>query len=845
MSLDAKFGQLSVQDRMKITRVIGMKDQPYPAADVVVTKVDVAQKNQNGNTRPKISTQISIGAICAEGIDEALQITSELSQERVLGILYREMSVPSLLPIQMESIIRRDPDNVNRLMFIKGDPGSGKTHLAKTIGRIRDKKGPLLVDCGDRNISELLFESVLDMGSDFKTGLNSKLASNAITAASRSELRQLGPAYVEAPDGTAQIDWASVGLAHKDKQSDSQAAEDAYNILKRVSFLEGFDKAGANVLGIKMKEGPLIQAFKEGREIILDEYNKSVEGTDGSMQSVLQFIVGMDSSATVHNRIKVDGREETYSFEFRREDMKAGFFVTITGNDSKDGVTTHELSASAYSRVDPFQVPPMELVDWKHRIAQYMTGLPLNTLLAVYHGEASENPQQFTQTLLSMRTLGMTETEMAAIPAQHLLYLQNWQATAQAVDMLANFYYKWSQLVDPDSRLFDLGSNKNAGDIQLILNEISPRYRDEVSIDFRQPLHDLNRALKPRPKISALSSNLRFNAQTQPPLQAPASVDIAEGLGSRLEKILLERIAMTTPGMPALQQHLLFAAEDFGIIKKTLQEAQGNEFPQTIADLLNVDRWQPYGGGSNLREIQSAVMAALGTEDSKAVPLDDLSMAIDRVRMMGNSAGTLIVPNPNATNAMRAPFAGVQVIDQANLAAAMKKEDLMPAEAFLKAVSLPILGDANLKGLQSRGISASGLAPADAPAVKIAEGTSESGYMVTTISTADAAPIHIIIDDKRKRKMLVTASVPDTTVTALNRAGYAVVQQDQPNSQSMIEAFLDIAAKEDKVMPQLRQAYLLRNGDESTQETLPALLARSSVPTFVPVYATNRIKMEI
>jgi MoxR-like ATPase len=778
-------------------------------------------------------------------MDDALQITSELSQDRVLGILLREMSVPSLLPIQMEAIIRRDPDNINRLMFIKGDPGSGKTHLAKMVGRIRSEKGPLVVDCADRNISELLFETTLDVGEDFKTGLNSKLASKAVTAASRTELRKLGPAYVEAADGSAQIDWPSVGMAHEGKQSDSQAAEQAYEVLKRVHFLEGFDTAGANVLGMKMNKGPLIRAFEEDREIILDEYNKSVQGTDGAMQSVLQFLVGMDRSATVSNRLKIDGREETYSFEFKRENMGAGFFVTITGNDTKDGVTTHELSASAYSRIDPFQVPPMQLVDWKHRISQYLTGLPLSTLLAVYHGEAEKNPDTFTQTLMTMRTLGMTETEQAAIPSHHLLYLQNWQGTAQAVDMLANFYVKWAQMVDPDSIAFDPSISAQASELQPILNEISPRYRDEVSIDFRQPIHDFNRALKQRPKVQALSPVLRFSASSRTALHATAPVEVAEGFGARLEKILLERIAMTTPNMPALQEQLLQTAEDCGILPRKLQEAKESEQPQTLASLLNVDRWKPYGGGATLRVLQQEIMETLG---GSAVPpsLDDLSMAVDRVRMLdGSKSQVVIVPHAKPSDASRTPFAGLAVVDQANLPAAMKKEELLPVNKLLNALALPLLGEKNLIALRSRGISASGQAPEDAPAVQIAEGRSESGYVMTTVGTANSPPVHIVVDGKRNRKLLVAAAVPSELMNTLGAAGYKVVVQDTQSAQAEIEKFLEPATKEDKIVPQLRQAYLLRNGDESTQETLSALLAKSSVPAFIPVYATNRIKMEI
>lgn len=838
MTLHAKFGKMTPAERQALTRSIGLADQPYPAA--VINRQTIKLKKGD-----RLTTKIDLGVIASNDPAEHLQLLSELPQDRVVGMLLREMSVPSLLPIQFEALLRRDPDNINRLMFIKGDPGSGKTHLAKLVGRVRSEKGPLIVDCGDRNISELLYETVLDAGEDFKSGLNSKLSEGQITGASRTELRKLGPAFTEASDGKGQIDWASVGLAHRDKQSDSEAAAEAYEILKKVSFLEGFDKAGSNALGMKMKEGMLIRAFREDREIILDEYNKSVQGTDGSMQGVLQFLVGMDTSMTVSNRLKIDGREQTYSFEFRRENMGAGFFVTITGNDTKDGVTTHDLSASAYSRIDPFQVPPMQLEDWKHRISQYMTGLPLSTLAAVYHDEAANNPQQFARTLLDIRTMGMTATEKAAVPEHHMIYLQNWQSTLEAVEKLASFYVRWGQLVDPDSTVFDPMINADAGDLQDVQNEVSPRYRDEVSIDFRQPMHDLLRAMKTRPTIRPLAATLRFNAGSAAASAPAPKPDMTETLGTRLEQILLERITMTTAGKPALQDRLLREAEDNGILPKALTEAKKSTEIALMRDLLNVDRWQAYGGAAHLRSLQMDILASLGSTDTSKLTLDDVAMAVERVGQLDESQRVLLVPNAGAKDIANAPLAGMQILDQANLPAAMKKEELLPAEAFLKALANPLLGDINLRALRSQAISASGIAPADAPAVQIAEGTSPSGYLMTTVGTAEREPIHLLLAEKHSRKLLVVPRHPGAVLTALSSAGYEVVVQDQPDSQQKLGSFLDETIAKDKMIPAVRQAYLLRNGDEGTELRLSEMLATSKTPAFIPVYATNRQKLEV
>ena len=57
-------------------------------------------------------------------------------------------------------------------MAIAGDPGSGKSHMAKMMGRVRDPRGAEVIDCGGRYMGDLLFEQVIDFGEDFKTAFN-------------------------------------------------------------------------------------------------------------------------------------------------------------------------------------------------------------------------------------------------------------------------------------------------------------------------------------------------------------------------------------------------------------------------------------------------------------------------------------------------------------------------------------------------------------------------------------------------------------------------------------------------------------------------------------------------
>ena len=164
MSLLAKNKQdLTRDDKFSLYRAIGTSELPYPASHF--------SPGADGHL------QMEIGIIADDS--QPLTIYADMPHDHVVGLLYREMTIPSLLHVQKEAILRRAPDSKNRLMAIMGDPGSGKSHMAKMMGRVRDPRGADVVDCGGRYMGDLLFEQVIDFGEDFKSALTERIVSGS------------------------------------------------------------------------------------------------------------------------------------------------------------------------------------------------------------------------------------------------------------------------------------------------------------------------------------------------------------------------------------------------------------------------------------------------------------------------------------------------------------------------------------------------------------------------------------------------------------------------------------------------------------------------------------------
>ncbi|NCC05589.1 MAG: hypothetical protein EOM37_16475 [Proteobacteria bacterium] len=862
-----KIGALSPTELNDLFKPIGTSDLPYPSTHFGF--------DSNGKL------EADIGVIADDA--HPLAIYSDRSHEYVVGQLNRRMPIPSLLHVQKEAILARAPESKSRVMMIVGKPGAGKSELAKTVADVSDSRGAEIVDCGGHYLSDLLWEQVIDCGEDFKTALTNRVQSGLLTEASVKIFEEQFPeALVKGEDGkAADILWDKIAVPRnkgtKEKpefESTSEAAERAMRLIEStIAKYEGIPPQTVNSIGMKKVPGIIKRLHDEGRIGLLDEYTKSVEGSDDSLQTLLQYMNGEIDEFTTTNSMKTGGREETYSYTLRRSDMKAGFFLFMTGNSQEDGFSTHMLSKSAYSRLPVFTINEPLPIDWKHRISQVVTGLPLSTLYAVFSDAAKEDPEEFAETLVELRLMGLS----SKVPPHQLAMLggkttkedgtvvYNWENTRTAIEKLADFYMYWARIVDPRSDLFDPAKSQNNDNIENVLPEISPSYRDECAIDFRKTIQAMGEALRLKPEVKKIEggSRLRMNfsavgRQTTARVARPEQV--ASELGTRLEAVLLERIGASTVGRPKLREALVKEARERGIIKLPNQQPGSN----TLADLLNQDMLASVGGTKTVLSLREALVARLrqanpelnGKSDNDIMSIERAVAASEELQALtsgsrGARKNQIVILGKDTKRV----FIGAEAIDGAAGGNKPQASELVSTTDFLESLKIPAVANMNMQGIWTDAISSRNLVKPSAettPVVQIAEGKHESGIGITTVAMQSAdgrgiVPVHVMLDDERGKGLIVTDTVDAPTRSALGK-DYTIVSYGDANAEDQVKGFLkaslEVASRKPKMVEleqQLTYAFMLRAGNEAEVQPLARMMTTRGVPAEAPVYIVSQL----
>jgi len=471
----------------QLVKPLGTSSRPYPMW---------------GSQRVDYNGQSDVEQVLSVIADDQnpLKVYSEREYKEVVAMAFCDMPVPSMLPLFKEGLERRQPESTNRTQMMIGDPGAGKSFLGSLQGRMRSKKPVEVFDCGGKNMNDLLFEMVLDFGTGdaLPKAIDKRLQSGALEPLSFAKLKALPGASLDSEGHIESIDWN-----YFKGSATPEEVESALQILKDVSQIEGLDKGGGNALGMNSQYGPLIRWYLEGREGVLDEYNKSKEGSDNALQTVWQFLIGEINTCTVENPLKnKDSTNGPSSFTFRREDMQAGFFITLTGNKTEDGLTTRSLNKSVYSRLSPKTLPDPTEADWQHRICQMMVGLPVSTLYAVFQDQANESPKDFGEWLLTLRR-EKAAIEGVPVPELQETLLQNWRNVVHASEKLAKFYGAWAAMTDAEDLM-------TTGNMDLI-EEVDEEYSKKEGVDFRKIKQHLEEAIPIRSRMQPVDTEVAID----------------------------------------------------------------------------------------------------------------------------------------------------------------------------------------------------------------------------------------------------------------------------------------------------------------------------------------------
>lgn len=878
--LEKKISELTDKEKETLNKPLGVKGRPYP------TRKSVMVKHQNGHE--SMANRITL----LEDSDNPVLIPADKDYASVLGQAMRNMPTPAMLPIFIDGLNRRKLNNKRSIQFLKGTAGAGKTFMAEFTANMRDPRGPIVIDCGQKNLAELLYETVLDFSQDkkFYSELDKRLAAGNVNPLSVQLLKDnLGKAASE-KDGILSIDWEKVGRSGQDSATDKGELRKALQALREVSRLEGLDNMGGNALGMATQEGPLIKAWKEGREIILDEFNRGKKGSTSSLHSVLQFFVGERPEVTVENTLKEKGENEAaQTFTFKLEDRRAGFFVTLTGNAEEDGDDVDELPQSVSSRIMPQTVPVATQEDWQHRICQIMTGMPISTIYHSKEDQWDKNPDLFREKLKEWRTMGLSQEEKDNIPPIQMKLLDRWEDVLHASEKLAKFYYTWSMLTNPDSKLYDGGKNSS------VMLELSDTYFRETTIDFRKIGAHLGEALEARAH-SVLPEE--SDGYEEGPSDVPPSVDKKEKeinparyYGSNLREVIEREVIATSRdlGKENLYRQLETIMKDCGLKDVHFEEAKASD-NATIEMLLNEDPYtnrNPKLQAAMIRDMLVGFLREVSKEDlsennDELLSVNAVLSSMKKIEQqyeeelsnhfdMNNdgSARKFFTLNDDEDGVSFRPFIEADIVDSGALLSfdedgsaisnEIDEDKLLSQNDVLIGLTLPQLRELSLNKLWDKSLSANDLIADDLNGVKdegmsIAQGTSKSDLKMTSFAVKSGkkdgsqSELHLIFNEASGKSIVVGEKPTLSLSENFNACAITFIDRNDANAEAnlnrALKALLSNQKDTKKAERDLCSAFVVRNVAPSVEAkegySLSELMLAKDAMCILPQYILKR-----
>lgn len=691
-----KIADLKQADLQGMLRPIGLPGLPYLMADL--------RKNDAGQM------EYVVGGI--ESASDPMRVYSpHLSTEQVTRELFCNMPTPNMMTILRDLIDVTKPDSKSHVMTIFGDPSSGKSFMFKQVGQLVHPQGAIMVDCGGMNVRELFWRTIIDYGKGVQDQLNARAEAGALNPKTVELLKEEFPLSVVEKDGRVLINWAAIGERKDESEGRDAAVARAQKVLTHVyEVYEGLN-AQSNAFGIKTVPGEILESFSTGRPLVLDEFTKCKIGSDDTMQTFLEFVRGDKAEWTTFNPMATsDTDSDSKSMTLKREDMRLGWFLGISGNEAKDGHTTHELSESMLSRLNPRYIGEMTEMDWQHRISQMLTGFPLTTYYSAHEAAAKAKPDDFGKLMNSLCRLGQTAAQVKLRPAHQSFWLQSFPETIEAVKRIASVYHTRQELANTDSRVYKDKKWERVAD------EIMSGGEHKMRVTSRRFMDDLDAALRSRPAVRArdsLTLDFDINSILQQfnPAAMAAETPSWYQLGRRLSDVILEGIVNDTIGMPLSRAALVGFCEEKGLRKLELNEAAPSGEARHLADLLKYDpmRDSGYGDTEMLRAVGETVAAAaksihpgivLGPD---TISLENIGRALRDAKEAAEQSGRLLtVPNDDLDELAGHPLVSALAImpyENPDTVLDGRQAKLLDFRAALAALSMPGQETENLKRL--------------------------------------------------------------------------------------------------------------------------------------------------
>ncbi len=695
--LQKKISELTKQDIASLQVNLGTSPRPYPMFGTVVIEEDGHQSQEQRLSSVKDSKH-------------PMKIYSERPYNEVVGMMYRDMPTPSMLSMQKSIMEMLEPDSNNRICLVLGDPGAGKSFAAGAVGRVQSERGADIFDCGGKNMNDVLFEMVLDFGTSdaLPVAIDKRIQAHALQDLSYAMLKNNLPSkYIEeTEDKRLLIDWEGL------KTAGTKDVEKTYETLSKVSNIEGLSTAGGNSLGMNTQYGRAITKFINGELDVWDEYNKSKEGTDNALQTFLQFANNEIDECTVTNTLKnKDDTSGPSEFTFKREDVKLGWGIIMTGNNTDDGTTTRSLNKSVYSRLRVKEVAKPELRDWQHFICRILTGVPISTLHTTFRKFADEKPDEFGEMLLHWRKTGLSDDEKNNIPQHEVSFIKNWQKVLGATEKMAEYYKGWAELTD-----YELAPMKDGN----LVEEIDEEYQKKVSIDFRKVIQHIQYALPIRSKMSTDMNMVDIDMDPSSWESEPAEAievddeSLERNFGTRWTDYMADQAYETSGAVakPVLYGHLKSLMKECGLKDMHLQEGAHSSM-KSVESSLNISLFDTTDLSEEVLLAQEMFCNYLREKDANITSDNDSIITVAQMTDVlaqleeqeeDENNSSFVIPNSDLATLDEKPFMQAEMLDMANDKTCDDNQDfdintLVDHDAFMMTLAFPKAGKQNLQAI--------------------------------------------------------------------------------------------------------------------------------------------------
>ncbi|MBR1825348.1 MAG: AAA family ATPase [Alphaproteobacteria bacterium] len=738
-------------------------------------------------------------------------------QARATGEMWRHLPTRGRLNSFLDDLRRRsnniDADQeINHAFMLRrrakltlGNPGSGKTFKAKTLGKMACPKGAIYVNCKDRDLKTLIVKTILDTSNidveknaiDARIKMYNKGDKSALSADGINLLKTMfGDAFSIDEAGKISLDWTAARGNTEYTSSDHD--KEFVSLLQQFCKKEGVDYShSVNNVGFVEKDGELVEALESGRPIILDEINRGKN--QDFLLPYLDFLNGGYEDITIE---AANGRV----IHLNKADIPDTFMLEATGNPETAEMGIKErMSEPLKDRFDIEQVDDYHPKDFTDMFCMHATGVPIAIIKDAFHIEKDED---LVAVCKFLRTVGLSKQEVASIPADQMLFIENAPQFLQAAECVGKALYELYQ------------QKKVCGnDSKMCEDSTLRRHIKEEPFSFRIVEDIYNRARAYIPKETAhTNSNPFLNYQFARPSGSNTLEMRMENQGEGLEKAIeaVAREIFTCPeAKPELCEPVLGAANQIlsrnGIGSEEMYEARS----YTQARLKDMFKFrlpgqkQAHRANPEALRIQEVICDMIKERyPSESVKKPDEIMDAMAIESFladirenpadeHNMLGKAILLNTSEDANAQTPFIETAVVETFGVFDQVDTKDLAEANSFLTAMTIDGLAENNLKTIWPKmfGVYQEMCeTPEDSQADEVLSGKNPNvAYNSFIMKTKEEQPIAIDIVSipSSGETLIVGEGIAPVTAVRLKQRGITYVDRTEEGATRKIGDWLD------------------------------------------------------